>query len=466
MVGAIKGGSGFEFAVTKGAQDGSLQTQIASLKAAAQSKYGQALNQFEYRIVTRNGTEFLQLKKQTWFGHFKESHNWGSGERASQRSGAVGVLASVYGQTVSDILNQHSKAANKTIDQTAARALVRDIGNPLPEPASPVLMEQEMDFAHSGLDEPAVPPEVFNPAVAFSELPLGDVVVAVDTSVFKAPETIVVRDLPPVIVTDALPSASGGREEAPVVFDKSDLPSGINRRGSVIIPKNEKKDIPVAESKQNSTSAAILKAEQETKKHIEDNSYEAKIRLAAIGADTAQKALEMLDKRSELASYLDPDDAGALASNLVGPRQWGKDIASIAIDALKGLDISQDDDEQIAAFSDLLLQKAVHLVGETGRGHPAHDAFVNFKSKVEFFVINSDDGYSKSLKLLNLMSFTKLTSPDVIDVLDNHDAYLAVTPDSNLRADLGAAIGRAFADNATDRDLQLIDQLFPRPMQA
>jgi hypothetical protein len=63
------------------------------------------------------------------------------------------------------------------------------------------------------------------------------------------------------------------------------------------------------------------------------------------------------------------------------------------------------------------------------------------------------------------MNATDLTSPDVIDVFDRHEDYLAVEAGSDQRAELEVAIGRAFADNATDRDLELIDRYFPRPPQ-
>ena len=462
MINAIKGGRGFEIAVPAGTQDSSsLQVEIAKLKAAAQTKYGASLTNFEFRLVTRDSKDYLQIKEQTWFGGFKESHNWGSSERTKQRDGAVDVLKRVYGDTVSNILDRSSKAPTKSIDQTSARALVHDIGIPLDKPAIETHNEPIRSPSGSIQEAPTAKAETFNPNAAFSELPTGDFVIALDAPVFKEPETVKLTDLPPIIVKE-----HQAEKGTTVPFDNIELPKGNIRRGSVVIEGSGKGDIPIKENKPSVVSAAILKAEQEAKQRLESNSYEAKIRLAAAGADSPQKALEKLEKRAELASYLEPDAVSDMAFHLVGPRQWGKEIASIALDALKGLDISNNDDEQISVFSDLLLQKAVHLVGESHDHHRAHDAIVNFKNKAEQFVILSDEGYAQSLKLRTLMDATGLTSTDVIDVFDHHDAYLAVEPGTDRRAELEVAIGRAFADNATDRDLQLIDQFFPRPTQA
>ena len=465
MLNPIKGGRGFEISVPKGSSGGDLQAQILSLKAAAQEKYGPALSNFEFRLVSRGDQNYLQIKEQTWFGGFKERHNFGTAQRTTQREGAVNVLKSVYGETVSTILASTSKAQNKTIDQTSARALVRDIGLPAQLNAPEELIEPAV-IGPSGeapliLESQAQPePERFDPTQGFSTLPKGNFVLGASIDVFKAPETIVIADLPPIIVEEqALPA------EKNLAFDKLDVAAGKARRGSVAIAGSAKGDIPITNTEKNVSSAAIIKAQQDAKQQIENNSYEAKIRLAAAGGETPERALEVLDKRAKFASYLGPEDVMDMSANLVGPRQWGKEIASIGIDSLKGLDLSKDDDEQIEAYSDLLLYKSVHLVGETSEHHPAHDAFVNFKAKAENYVIRSDEGYAKSLKLLNIMTATDLTSPDVIDVFDRHEDYLAVEAGSDQRAELEVAIGRAFADNATDRDLELIDRYFPRPPQ-
>ncbi len=461
MTSAIKGGKGFEIAVGREVQGGSLQTEIAKLKAAASTKYGQGLANFEFRLVTRDQTSYLQIKEQTWFGRFKESHHFGQAERTAQRSGAVELLRSVYGEQVSRILADQSQAADKSVDQTSSRALLQDIGAPL----KALDLRTEGQTAPALLDPvsepPAAPLPVFNPEQPFNELPTGDFVVGMKSEAHKTSDTVVIHNLSPILIDEQMAAP----DKAPT-FDKADLPKGLERRASVAVPRSARDDIPMPQSKSDSASAAILKAEQEAKDRIESNSYEIKIRLAQGGAESTQGALEIIEKRANLASCFDADDAKAIAENLIGPRKWGNDIASIAIDALRGLDISNDDDEQIAVFADLLNRKAVHLVGESNRRHPAHDAFVNFKAKAEHFVIFSKNGYGTSLKLVTLMQATKLTAPDVIDVLDHHEAYLSAETGSDLRASLEAAIGRAYANNATDRDLELIEQFFSRPQQS
>ena len=75
------------------------RAKIDQMLNEAKSQFGAegALNRFEFRLKSSaDGVQYLELRNQSKFGGFREMINSRSGERASERQGAVAALAKAY----------------------------------------------------------------------------------------------------------------------------------------------------------------------------------------------------------------------------------------------------------------------------------------------------------------------------------------------------------------------------------